>query len=143
MRKSAVLTMALFILACNPNGPFPYSPVGFPRVLSLPNTVTTNGPVSFEQDGQYEFTLQGRSEMVRGEKWVGHVIVDGFSATDRSFLATLENSLVKKTGWKSLYHDGTRKLPIATLRRTLGGEHFWVSIEGWPNNLSVTIVHRK
>lgn len=142
MRMSAILAGVLFVSACNPHGPLPYSPAGFPEVLSLPTSVTTKGEVSVERDGQYEFTLRGKSEIVRGKKWTGHVTAAGFGAGDRAFLTVLENALVTKTGWEALYRDEARNPPLATLRRTLGGEHFWASIEGWPDNLSIIVVHR-
>jgi hypothetical protein len=142
MRMSAILAGALFISACNPHGPLPYSPVGFPEVLSLPTTVTTKGEVRLEPDGQYEFTLRDRVEIVHGKKWVGHVTAAGFGAGDRAFLAVLENSMVTKTGWEALYRDEARNPPLATLRRTKGGEHFWASLEGWPDDLSIIVVHR-
>jgi hypothetical protein len=138
----AILVGALFISACNPRGHFPYSPAGFPEILSLPTTVTTKGEVKVERGGQYEFTLRGRTELVRGKKWTGRVTAAGFGAGDRTFLAVLENALVTKTGWEALYRDEARNPPLATLRRTRGGEHFWASLEGWPDDLSIIVVHR-
>ena len=142
MRMAAILAGALFVSACLARGPLPYSPAGFPEILSLPTTVTTKGEVKVEREGQYEFLLRGRAEVVRGKKWTGRVTAAGFGSGDRTFLAILENAMVTKTGWEALYRDEARNPPLATLRRTLGGERFWASIEGWPDDLSITVVHR-
>src|SRR5450759_5339427 len=82
MRISALLACVMFTFACNPRGSVPFSPGEFPWVVSLPTTVRMKGEVRFERDGQYEFTLRDRREIVRGEKWAGHVTVAGFSAGD-------------------------------------------------------------
>jgi hypothetical protein len=143
MRISALLVCVLFACACNQRGSVPFSPGEFPWVVSLPTTVRLKGEVRFEPDGQYEFTLRDRREMVRGEKWAGHVTAAGFSAGDHPVLAVIENSMVTKTGWESLYRDEARNPPLATLRRTRGGVHFWASLEGGSDDLSITVVHRK
>jgi hypothetical protein len=142
MRMAAILVGALLLPACICRGPLPYSPAGFPEVLSLPATVTTKGEVKVERDGEHAFVLHGRAEVVRGRKWTGRITAAGFAAGDRAFLAVVENAMVTGTGWEALYRDEARTPPLATLLRTLGGEHVWASIEGWPDDLSSTVVHR-
>lgn len=142
MRRLMMLAGLLLAAACDPHGR-PGTPVEFPFPVSLPGSVTTKGVVNHESVARYEFALMGGKEIVEGEKWSGHVRIDGFGSRDPSFLPTLEQSLIKRTGWESVYRDDVRDPPIATLRRSLGGEILWISLEGWPDDLTVTLVHRK
>lgn len=81
--------------------------------------------------------------MVSGEMWTGHVRVAGFEKRDTTFLAVLERSLVDGTGWESIFRDENREIPIAILHRSLGGEHLWITLTGFPDDVTVTMVHQK
>lgn len=142
MTQKVKILALLLILGCTPNGRSG-TPAEFPFPVSLPGSVSTMGVVKHESTAQYEFRLGNSKEIVRGEKWSGHVRVDSFAFHDPAFLATLERSLVEKTGWESVYRDETRDPPIATLHRSLGGEHLWITLEGWPEDVTVTMVHRQ
>lgn len=143
-QKFRPLTLLLVLSAClsrmrGSSG----TPPEFPFPVSLPSSVSTKGVVTYEPLAQYEFTLKNSKEIVAGKKWLGHVRVSGFAGRDPAFLSTLESSLVKRTGWVPVFRDETRDPPIATLHRSLGGEHLWISLEGWPEDVTVTMVHRK
>jgi hypothetical protein len=141
-QKFKILALLLILSGCSPT-PRSGTPAEFPFPVSLPGSVSTKGVVKHESTAQYEFRLGSSKEIALGEKWSGHVQVNGFANHDPAFLATLERSLVRKTGWKSVYRDETRDPPIATLHRSLGGEHLWITLEGWPEDVTVTMVHRK
>jgi hypothetical protein len=142
MSRITVLAGVLVVAACAGQGGSG-TPAGFPFPVSLPASVTTKGVVSHARMARHEFALRAGKENVEGEKWSGHVRIEGFGPRDASFLPTLEQSLIKGTGWESVYRDDTRDPPMATLRRTLGGEILWISLEGWADDLTVTVVHRK
>lgn len=57
-------------------------------------------------------------------------------------MATLERALIEGTGWEQVYRNDSRDPPIVTLRRTRGGEYLWITLEGWPDDILVTMVHR-
>jgi len=142
MKKLMILVVMLAASACGSHGRVG-SPAEFPFPVSLPNFVTTKGLVNHENPGRHEFETVGRKEIVQGRKWSGHVQVRHFESRDSDYLTTLEKSLIEKTGWEIVYRDEKRNPPIATLRRSLGGEVLWISLEGWPDDVTVTIVHRK
>ncbi len=121
----------------------PGSPKEFPFPVSLPSSVTTIGIVNHESSGSHLFELQGRKEFVEGEKWSGHVRVGNVGPRDTAFIATLEHSLIKQTGWEFVFRDENRNPPISTLRRSLGGEILLIGLEGWPDDVTVTLVHRR
>lgn len=141
MKMIRLLTGLVLTVSCSSGGR-PGTPPEFPFPVALPSSVVTKGLVSREGEGIHAFVLQGRSEVVRGRKWTGHVRVDGYGARDGTFLVSLERALIERTGWKPIYRDESRDPPIATLRRTLGGEILWISLEGWPEDVTVTLVHR-
>jgi hypothetical protein len=119
------------------------SPPEFPFPVSLPRSVTTTGVVAHAKMARHEFVTPSGKESVEGESWSGNVRVDGAASHDASYQSALERSLINTTGWEAVYHDATRVPPISTLRRTLGGEIVWISLEGWADDLTVTVVHRK
>ena len=141
MKIGRLLTGLVLAVSCSSAGR-PGTPPEFPFPVALPRSVMTQGLVTREGAGTHEFVVQDRSEVVRGRKWTGHVRVDGYGARDRTFLASLERALIERTGWEPVYRDESRDPPIATLRRTLGGEILWISLEGWPDDVTVTLVHR-
>jgi hypothetical protein len=119
------------------------SPPEFPFPMSLPSSVSVIGDVRHERDGQFEVGYKDSKQVVSGEMWTGHVRVEGFEKRDAYFLAVLERSLIEGTGWESIFRDENREIPIAILHRSLGGEHLWITLEGWPEDVTVTMVHRK
>ncbi|MCK6545428.1 hypothetical protein L6R52_06125 [Myxococcota bacterium] len=119
------------------------TPPEFPFPVTLPSSVSARGEVRHESSGNFEVPLKGSKEVVSGERWSGHVRVEGFSGRDPRFLASLERALVESTGWEIVYRDDLREPPVATLHRSLGGEHLWITLEGWPEDVTVTMVHRK
>jgi len=139
MRILLPIAGLLVALACAATG----SPREFPFPVSLPGSVTTIGTVNHESTGKHEFALQDRTELAQGEKWSGHVRVSGTAARDAAFLASLEQALITSTGWEAVYRDEKRTPPMATLRRTRGGEILWISLEGWADDVTVTVVHRR
>ncbi len=119
------------------------TPPEFPFPMSLPTSVSTIGSVRYESTGQFEVRLKDSTAVVSGEMWTGRVTVKGFEKGDARFLALLERSLVEGTGWELVFRDENREPPIAVLHRWRGGEYLWITLEGWPDDLAVTMVHRK
>ncbi|MEI6243518.1 MAG: hypothetical protein WCQ64_00605 [Acidobacteriota bacterium] len=141
MRQLLSIPGLLVALACAST--LPGSPAEFPFPVSLPSSVTTIGTVNHERSGQHEFQLKDRTEPARGEKWIGHVRVNGAAPGDPALLAGLEQALITSTGWEAVYRDEKRTPPIATLRRTRGGELLWITLEGWADDVTVTVVHKR
>ena len=119
------------------------TPPEFPFPMSLPSSVSVIGDVKHESDGQFEVGYGDSKQVISGEMWTGHVRVEGFEKRDAHYLAALERSLIERTGWESVFRDENREVPIAILHRTLGGEYLWITLEGWPDDITVTMVHQK
>ena len=142
MKRLMTGAALLVAIACHSQGRSG-TPPEFPFPVTLPTSVTTIGTVTHADVGKHAFPVQGRDEVVTGETWSGHVRVVGYSPRDPGFLATLELALITNTGWVAVFRNEKRDPPVATLRRTLGEEILWISLEGWPDDVTVTMVHRK
>ena len=135
----AVVAIILGVSGCSKSQG---TPPQFPFPMWLPSSVSVIGEVKHERSGRLEVTAKDSTEVVSGELWTGHVRVAGFAPRDRQYLATLERSLAE-IGWESISSDERRDPPRATLHRSRGGEYLWITLDGWPDDVTVAMIHRR
>jgi hypothetical protein len=123
---------AVFVVAMLAAAPFAraYAASSFPRAVTLPSLPIDKRAVDTDANGESEFILRDKTEVHRGQVWLGYLAYkDKWGPDKRAALERIVDSL-KQGGWEVMMLDAPRQPPLATLKLTTDDNRvMWASVE--------------